>query len=96
MAYIGAPQGGTSAVLLDSISVVNGQAAYTMQKNSVAYKPASALTMTVSVNGIVQAPDAYTINSSTITFSENLATGDVVDYILDLSLIHISEPTRPY
>ena len=83
MAYIGAPQGGVSAVLLDSISVVNGQAAYAMQKNSVAYKPASALTMTVSVNGVVQSPDAFTINSSTITFSENLVTGDVIDYILD-------------
>ena len=24
------------------------------------------------------------------------ASGDVVDFALDLSLIHISEPTRPY
>ena len=84
MAYIGAPQGGTSAVLLDSISVVNGQAAYAMQKNSVAYKPASELTLQVSLNGLVQQPvNAYTINGSTLTFASNLSTGDVIDYILD-------------
>lgn len=84
MAYIGAPQGGASAVLLDSISVVNGQAAYTLQKNSVNYSPASELTLQVSLNGLVQQPsNAYTINGSTITFASNLATGDIIDYILD-------------
>jgi len=84
MAYIGAPQGGASAVLLDSVSVVNGQAAYTLQKNSVNYSPASELTLQVSLNGLVQQPsNAYTINGSTITFASNLASGDVIDYILD-------------
>ena len=84
MAYIGAPQGGASAVLLDSVSVVNGQAAYTLQKNSVNYSPASELTLQVSLNGLVQQPsNAYTINGSTITFASNLATGDIIDYILD-------------
>ena len=84
MAYIGAPQGGASAVLLDSVSVVDGQAAYTLQKNSVNYSPASELTLQVSLNGLVQQPsNAYTINGSTITFASNLATGDIIDYILD-------------
>ena len=84
MAYIGAPQGGASAVLLDSVSVVNGQAAYTLQKNSVNYSPASELTLQVSLNGLVQQPsNAYTINGATITFASNLATGDIIDYILD-------------
>lgn len=84
MAYIGAPQGGGAAVLLDSVSVVDGQAAYTLQKNSVNYSPASELTLQVSLNGLVQQPsNAYTINGSTITFASNLATGDIIDYILD-------------
>ena len=47
-------QGRQSPVLLDSISVVNGQAAYTMQKNSVNYSPASELTLQVSLNGLIQ------------------------------------------
>ena len=84
MAYIGSQQGRQSAVLLDSISVVNGQAAYTLQKNSVNYSPASELMLTVSLNGLVQAPsNSFTISGSTITFAENLVTGDVIDYILD-------------
>lgn len=84
MAYIGSQQGRQSAVLLDSILVVNGQAAYTMQKNSVNYSPASELMLTVSLNGLVQAPsNSFTISGSTLTFAENLVTGDVIDYILD-------------
>ena len=84
MAYIGSQQGRQSAVLLDSISVVNGQAAYTMQKNSVNYSPASELTLQVSLNGLIQAPsNSFTISGSTITFADPLVTGDVIDYILD-------------
>ena len=84
MAYIGSQQGRQSAVLLDSISVVNGQAAYTLQKNSVNYSPASELMLQVSLNGLVQAPsNSFTISGSTITFADPLVTGDVIDYILD-------------
>ena len=84
MAYIGSQQGRQSAVLLDSISVVNGQASYTMQKGGVNYSPASELTLNVSLNGLQQAPsNSFTISGSTLTFAENLVTGDVIDYILD-------------
>ena len=84
MSYIGSQQGRQSAVLLDSISVVNGQASYTMQKNSVNYSPASELMLQVSLNGLVQAPsNSFTISGSTITFADPLVTGDVIDYILD-------------
>ena len=70
---------------LDAISVVNNQAAYTMQLNSANYKPGSAEQLIVSVNGVIQAPgDAYTISGSTITFSETLVTGDSIDFIISL------------
>ena len=88
MSYIGATQGTSSPVLLDAITVVNGQASYTMQKDGVNYTPASTLVMQVSLNGIIQAPNSsYTINGSTITFASALVTGDVIDYIL------VREPT---
>ena len=88
MSYIGTQQGTAAPVLLDSISVVNNQAAYTMQKSGVNYTPASTLVMQVSLNGIIQAPNSsYTINGSTITFDSALVTGDVIDYIL------VREPT---
>ena len=84
MSYIGSQQGLAAPKLLDAISVVNGQAAYTMQKGGLNYSPASSLTLQVSLNGIIQAPESsYTISGSTITFASGLVTGDVIDYILD-------------
>lgn len=85
MPYIGkAPLAGQFKKL-DAITVVNNQAAYTMQYNSSNFKPATAEQIIVSVNGVVQAPaDAYTVSGSTITFSENLVTNDVIDFIVAL------------
>ena len=82
MAYIGRePQIGNYQVC-DAISVVNGQAAYTMQVSSTSVIPESVNHMIVSLNGVIQKPgSSYTISSSTITFSSNLATGDSIDFI---------------
>ena len=82
MAYIGRePQIGNFQVC-DAISVVNGQAAYTMQVNSVNVSPETANHMIVSLNGIIQAPgSSYTVSGSTITFASNLVTGDVINFI---------------
>ena len=82
MAYIGRePQIGNYQVC-DAISVVNAQAAYTMQVNSVNVIPESVNHMIVSLNGVIQNPgSSYTISGATITFSSNLATGDSIDFI---------------
>ena len=82
MAYIGAePQIGNYQIC-DAISVVNGQDAYTMQVGSVNVVPESANHMIVSLNGVIQKPgSSFTVSSSTITFSSNLATGDSIDFI---------------
>ena len=85
MPYIGVAPSAGLFKKLDSITTVNAQAAYTMQYNSSNFKPATAEQLIVSVNGVIQAPgDAYTISGSTITFSENLVTGDVIDFIVAL------------
>ena len=85
MPYIGKSPSSGVFRKLDSITTVNAQAAYTMQVNSANFKPASAEQLIVSVNGVIQAPgDAYTVSGSTITFSENLVTGDVIDFIVAL------------
>jgi hypothetical protein len=85
MPYIGTQPLTGQFKKLDAITVVNGQAAYTLNYNSAAYKPATANALLVSVNGVIQAAgDAYTINGSTITFTENLVTGDVIDFIIAL------------
>jgi hypothetical protein len=82
MAYIGRePQIGNFQVC-DAISVVNGQAAYTMQVNSVNVFPETEFHVLCSVNGILQkSGSSFTISGSTITFASNLVTGDVIDFI---------------
>jgi len=82
MSYIGRePQVGNFQVC-DAISVVNGQAAYTMQVGGVNVSPETVNHMLVSLNGVLQAPgSSYTVSGSTITFASNLVTGDVIDFI---------------
>lgn len=70
---------------LDAISTVNNQAAYSMTVSSAAYTPSHQNALIVSINGVTQEPgDSFTISGSTITFAPALATGDVIDYIIDL------------
>jgi hypothetical protein len=53
-----------------------------MQVGSVNVFPETANHMLVSLNGILQKPNgSFTISGSTITFSSNLVTGDVIDFI---------------
>jgi hypothetical protein len=68
--------------ICDAISVVDAQAAYTMQVATVDVFPESANHMLVSLNGILQAPTtSFTVSGSTITFASALETGDVIDFI---------------
>ena len=95
MAYIGRePQVGNFQVC-DAISVVNGQAAYTMQVGGVNVSPETANHMLVSLNGILQAPTtSYTVSGSTITFASNLVTGDVINFIQILgSVLDLGVPS---
>ena len=79
----------------DAISVVNGQAAYTLQVSSTNVSPESVNHMIVSLNGIIQAPTtAYTVSGATLTFASNLATGDVIDFVLLLgNVLDVGTPT---
>ena len=82
MAYIGNKPTVGNFQICDAISVVNGQAAYTMQVGSVNVLPETANHMICSLNGTIQKPNSsFTVSGSTITFSSNLATGDVIDFI---------------
>ena len=85
MPYIGQQPITGNFIKLDTISVVNGQATYSMQKDSANFSPASAQQMLVSLNGIIQNPgSSFTISGHQISFASNLVTGDVIDYILIL------------
>ena len=83
MAYIGKEPIVGNFQVCDAISVVNGQASYTMQVSSTNVVPESANHMLVSLNGILQKPNSsFTVSGSTITFASALATGDVIDFIM--------------
>ena len=83
MAYIGKQPVVGNFQVCDAISVVNGQAAYTMQVNSTNVEPENANHMLVSLNGILQKPgSSFTISGATITFASNLVTNDVIDFII--------------
>ena len=83
MAYIGKQPVVGNFQVCDAISVVNGQAAYTMQVGSTNVEPENANHMLVSLNGVLQKPgSSFTISGSTITFASNLETGDVIDFII--------------
>ena len=95
MAYIGKQPIVGNFQVCDAISVVNGQAAYTMQVNSTNVTPETANHMLVSLNGVLQKPgSSFTISGSTITFASNLATGDVIDFIILLGdVLNIGAPS---
>ena len=94
MAYIGKQPTVGNFQVCDAISVVNGQAAYTMQVGSANVTPESA-NHVASLNGVVQNQVVlFTISGSTITFSSNLATGDVIDFIILLGdVLNIGTPS---
>ena len=83
MAYIGKQPVVGNFQVCDAISVVNGQAAYTMQVASANVEPENANHMLVSLNGVLQKPgSSFTISGATITFASNLVTNDVIDFII--------------
>ena len=85
MAYIGKQPVVGNFQKCDAISVVNGQAAYSLTVGSAAVNPENANHMLVSLNGVLQAPgDSFTVSGSTLTFASNLATGDVIDFVIIL------------
>ena len=95
MPYIGKQPTVGNFQVCDAISVVNGQAAYTMQVSSTNVSPESANHMLVSLNGVLQKPgSSFTISGATITFASNLVTGDVIDFIILLgNVLDIGTPS---
>ena len=95
MSYIGKQPVVGNFQVCDSISVVNGQAAYTMQVGGSNVEPESPNHMLVSLNGILQAPtSSFTVSGSTLTFASNLATNDSIDFVMLLgNVLDIGTPS---
>ena len=95
MPYIGKTPTVGNFQVCDAISVVDGQAAYTLQVGGANVAPESANHMLVSLNGILQKPgSSFTISGSTMTFASNLATGDVIDFVQILgNVLDLGQPS---
>jgi hypothetical protein len=94
MAYLGRNLANLSdRVVLDSLTA-SATASYTLQLNSVNFVPSSAESLTVSLNGVIQAPNSsYTVSSSTITFASTLSASDSIDFIIAERGITLQTPS---
>ena len=83
MAYIGRNIDNLSdRVKLDAITA-SATATYNLLLSSAAYTPSSAESLTVSLNGVIQAPQtSYSVSGSTIIFASALTSSDTIDFIL--------------
>jgi hypothetical protein len=94
MAYLGRNLANLSdRVVLDSLTA-SATASYTLQLNSVNFVPSSAESLTVSLNGVIQAPiSSYTVSGSTLTFASALTSSDSIDFIIAERGITLQTPS---
>ena len=81
MGYLGQQPTIGAYHVLDSITLSNGQSAYTMQLDGANFSPQSVNHMLVIINGVPQPASAYSINGHTLTLSSAATTGDVLNEI---------------
>ena len=94
MPYIGKAPSSAQFKSLDSITVVNGQSDYALTYSGDTYKVATAEQLIVSVNGVVQAPQAsYQVDGATLQFTDPLVTGDIIDFVVALG--EVGNTTTP-
>ena len=80
-------------VVLDSLTA-SATASYTLQLNSVNFVPSSAESLTVSLNGVIQAPiSSYTVSGSSIVFASTLSASDSIDFIIAERGITLQTPS---
>ena len=62
---------------------------YTLKINTIPQPNFIAEQLIVSINGVIQSPNsAYTVNGSTITFSEAIDSSDAIDFITAMGHAH--------
>ena len=95
MAYIGR---GIENLLntqkLDAItpSTATGAGPYNLTQNSVAFVPASADSLVISIDGVIQYGN-FTISGSTVTFSAALSDSNTCDFIYQMGTGLLTVPS---
>lgn len=94
MAYLGraVDSGAISNIQnLDNISF-NGSSSYSLTKNSVAFVPASASNLLISIDGVVNATN-FTVSGSTIDFGVAVSSSSVCNFIIHLGVGIVTAPS---
>ena len=81
-----------SQVEMLDVLTFDGSQSYSLTKDSVAFTPASADSILVSVNGIVQSGENFTVTGSTIDFGEAIPSTSVCDFIFQLGTGVLNTP----
>jgi len=93
MAYIGRNLEQFSSVeKLDNITFTNSAGPYNLTKSSIAFVPASTSALLIEVDGVSQASDSYSINSSTITFGQSMSSSSTMNNMIHFGIGFISTP----
>ena len=94
MAYIGRGINNLSnAQILDVISFTNSAGPYNLLQSSAAFTPISPQALVISVDGVIQSPDSYTISGATITFGVSMASTLTNDFTVHNGVGLITEPS---
>ena len=95
MAYIGRGiENLVNTQKLDAItpSTSTGAGPYNLTQNSVAFVPASADSLVISIDGVIQYGN-FTVSGSTVTFSAALSDANTCDFIYQMGTGLLTTPT---
>ena len=95
MAYIGRGiENLVNTQKLDAItpSTSTGAGPYNLTQNSVAFVPASADSLVISIDGVIQYGN-FTVSGSTVTFSAALSDSNTCDFIYQMGTGLLTTPT---
>ena len=85
MAYVGRGLDKISNIeVLDAITFTDSAGPYNVLQNGVAFVPIASNTLVISVDGIIQAPDTYTISAATITFTASMPSTSTMNFMYQI------------
>ena len=94
MAYIGRGVDKISNIeVLDAITFTDSAGPYNLLKDTVAFTPTSPNALVISIDGVIQSPDSYTIASATITFDTSMSSASTNDFIYQMGVGILTAPS---
>ena len=94
MAYIGRGVDKISNIeVLDAITFTDSAGPYNLLKDTVAFTPTSSNALVISIDGVVQSPDSYTISAATITFDSVMAASSTMDFMYQMGVGILTAPS---